>query len=567
MGRIKRFACLLLCMVLGTTFLPAASATIISGAKVSGDWEYTVSDGEATIVYYNGNFKTNVEIPSKLGGKKVTAIAWGAFGSLPKMQSVTIPDSVTLIEDEAFLNCTALRTVTIGRGAQDVRGNPFDGCTSLETIRLSDNHPYLQLIDGVLFTRDPVRLVCYPANKKQSTYTLPEGVTEIGDSAFSPNSHIKTLVIPSSVTKIHSTAFNTGHGGKKSITLDVTQNAYAKSYAVDKQMKYIENIPQETPIPATAAPAAAYQLPTRDHQYVLDKEYRLGDIMSLQTLTIPLSFMGYSDASLYLEQGSNGVLTVANYYLPSRTSKGTALEDYAQVEAELAKAYADLPTTDGHGGNTSMMLALSAFTGGEISSSRRVDQEYGLGIDHVLMQWGDEYRHFVCYEIFNMESYQQMVPSSNENRQTPTPAPTPTPSPAPTSTPTPAPTETPSEASRVIYDSEWATVSFTEFVYEEKYDKLIVRAVVENKTEQNLTFWMKNAVCNGWSIEEFYYVKVPAKSKSRGEFEFSDFEKSTGLTDVSQIERFRFDLKFYDSSTYKDVQKLTGPFDIDPSLF
>ncbi len=441
MSQMKRqLTRVLLCIILGTIFLSSASASIIAGAKVKGDWEYTVSGNEATIVYYNGNFETDVTIPSKLGGKKVTSIAWGAFAYLPKLRSIIIPDSVTTIANAAFMNSTVLRTVTIGKGVKDVDGNPFDGCTRLQTIHIADNHPYLQLIDGVLFTKDPMRLVCYPASKTQSSYTLPDGVVEIGDSAFSPNNSIKTLVIPSSVTKIHSTAFNTGSGEKKSITLDVTQNAYAKSYAVEKNMRYIENLPEKTVAPTTATSSDSYQAPTRENQYTLYGDHRFGEKMTQQQIELSLSFLGFEKVSLILSNNNNEVLDYASYYFPSRLTKATAQEDYKQVESQLEQIYSDFPTTDGHGRMSSVILAMSALIGGEISSIRRYDQEYGMGIEHVLMKWGDEYRHFVGFEVYNMESFQERVPLlvAEASASTTTPVPTAT----PTSTAPPTPTDT-----------------------------------------------------------------------------------------------------------------------------
>lgn len=130
---MKKLFCVILVFMLIISTIPVASATIISGAKVSGDYEYTLNSDKKTvrIVYYTGNFNESVKIPSKIAGKNVTEIAWGAFGALWMLKSVTVPNSVTTIEDEAFLNCTSLETVSLGTGVQNLPGNPFDGCTSL----------------------------------------------------------------------------------------------------------------------------------------------------------------------------------------------------------------------------------------------------------------------------------------------------------------------------------------------------------------------------------------------------------------------------------------------------
>ena len=550
---MKRYLCLLLCIILGVSFLPTASATIIAGAKVSGDWEYTISDNEATIVYYNGNFKKSVEIPSKLGGKKVTSIAWGAFSCLPGLQSITIPDSVVTISDEAFLNSTSLQKVTIGKGTKNINGNPFDGCTNLKTISIASDHKYLQLIDGVLFTKDTMRLICYPAGKTESSYALPDGVTEIGDSAFSGNTKLKTLIIPSSVTKISATAFNNGYGEKQSITLDVTHNAYAKSYAIDKQMKYIEESSQKDAAFSTADITAFQQVPTRDNQYLLYEGHHFGEKMSVEQLNLTLSFLGFENTSLCLQRGDGGLLYLAGYYFPSRSSEAKGQEDYEVVESQLAQIYGDLSLTDGHGQIMSLTLGLSAFVGSEIASTRRADTEYGIGIDHALIKWNDEYRHMVLFEVYNMESFQKKAPVAETKLEAPTA--------------TPAPTEAPKADNHVIYQNGWTTITFSEFSYNQSRDRLVLHAIIENNSGNNATFGMENVVCNGWAIGHSYSVDVPANSKARAEFRFKNFGKTTEIFDAAEIESFRFDIHIYDSSTYKDLQKMTGPFEIDPSLF
>ena len=233
---MKRFVSLLLCL----TLMLAIASPALAARKRSGDYEYEIRNGEAVLCYYHGNFETEAKIPSKLGGKPVTEIAWGAFGALWMLEFVTIPDSVITISDEAFLNCTGLTDAYIGKNARYINGNPFDGCTNLYVIRLSEKNEYLELNGPALYTKEPYTLVSYPAQCMGTTYTIPEGVTGIGDSAFSGAARLKTVVIPSTVTNIHRTAFNDGYGRKMNITLDVSNNPYAKQYAIENGLKYID---------------------------------------------------------------------------------------------------------------------------------------------------------------------------------------------------------------------------------------------------------------------------------------------------------------------------------------
>jgi len=65
-------------------------------AATSGDFEYSVSGGKATITKYTGS-ATELTIPETLGGYPVTSIGYEAFYNCKSLTSVTIPSSVTNI--------------------------------------------------------------------------------------------------------------------------------------------------------------------------------------------------------------------------------------------------------------------------------------------------------------------------------------------------------------------------------------------------------------------------------------------------------------------------------------
>jgi hypothetical protein len=62
-------------------------------------------------------------------------------------------------------------------------------------------------IEGVLFTKDGKTLVAYPAGGKTG-YTVPAGVTTIGEEAFSLCTSLTAVTIPAGVTSISSDAFS-----------------------------------------------------------------------------------------------------------------------------------------------------------------------------------------------------------------------------------------------------------------------------------------------------------------------------------------------------------------------
>ncbi|MBQ3940768.1 MAG: leucine-rich repeat protein [Oscillospiraceae bacterium] len=117
--------------------LSDAPGSIVAEAAVSGDWQYTVSSGKATITGYTGT-ATSITIPGTLGGKTVVAIGSEAFMSNQKLTSVTVPASVTVIRDFAFNSCSKLNTVEV-KGSAHIEELAFGYCTALTNAKLHQN--------------------------------------------------------------------------------------------------------------------------------------------------------------------------------------------------------------------------------------------------------------------------------------------------------------------------------------------------------------------------------------------------------------------------------------------
>ena len=170
-----------------------------------GDYFYIVlEDGGVEITKYTGKAKA-LKIPDSLGGFQVTSIGNKAFAFCDSLTTISIPDSVTSIGDDAFHWCN-FRSIMIPDSIISIGSNPFQGCNYLTSINISSNHPTLAVVDGVLFSKRDKRLICYPVTKKDMTYHIPEGIQSIGDYAFAA-SGLTSIVIPDSVSYIGNYAF------------------------------------------------------------------------------------------------------------------------------------------------------------------------------------------------------------------------------------------------------------------------------------------------------------------------------------------------------------------------
>ena len=252
----------------------AVLCVVCAGAEIYGDFEYWVQDdGTVEITDYTGSAK-KVNIPAKIDGKSVTSIGnmalrdctglisitipngvtsigegaffnctsltsitipnsvtkidWGAFSSCTSLTSITIPSSVTSIGSSTFDYCTSLKSITIPNGVTSIGEGAFDYCTSLTAISVVTGNKNYVSLNGVLYNKDKTTIIRYPAGKKDKNYTIPDGVTRIGGSAFECCTNLTSITIPDSVTDIGSYAFE-NCTDLKSITIpnSVTEIGYA----------------------------------------------------------------------------------------------------------------------------------------------------------------------------------------------------------------------------------------------------------------------------------------------------------------------------------------------------
>ena len=181
--------------------------------------------------FYGCHDLTSIEIPYS-----VTSIGVGAFGYCSGLTGIKIPNSVTYIGDGAFYGCASLSSVTSYTTTVPVIGNEtfceisptavlkypatcdysswssfFARTENLISGNCGTNVNWV-LEDGVLTIYGSGNMNDYPQGwAKYSddilTVIIEEGVTGIGDCAFSKCSRLKTVIISNSVKSIGHEAF------------------------------------------------------------------------------------------------------------------------------------------------------------------------------------------------------------------------------------------------------------------------------------------------------------------------------------------------------------------------
>ena len=165
-------------------------------------------------VYYYGNYY------------RVIKIGNSAFYACDKMTSITLPPSITSIEDYAFYGCSGLKYIdynvssncNVGtynytfaltvdsieelRIGKNVNIFPFEHRPMrIKRIVVDEDNPYFSCYDSVLFNKDMTELICYPSLKEDISYTIPNGVQYINNWAFYLCNNLQSINVPNGLVE------------------------------------------------------------------------------------------------------------------------------------------------------------------------------------------------------------------------------------------------------------------------------------------------------------------------------------------------------------------------------
>lgn len=218
---------------------------------VANEKDYLVTPYQSgvQVIGYTGNDR-RIRVPDHIGGKPVLSIGDSAFSELD-IQHVSLPETVTRIEDHAFSTCLSLRSVSlpsqllaigeysfelceqllfvsIPDSVVSIGGGAFIGCVRLREIQLpsaltflgsaslaatniaavsiDSKNTFFKVSDNVLFSKDGKRLLYYPQGREDKQYQVPEGVETIGSFAFAQIDMmpyaLEKVSLPSSLKRI-----------------------------------------------------------------------------------------------------------------------------------------------------------------------------------------------------------------------------------------------------------------------------------------------------------------------------------------------------------------------------
>lgn len=218
------------------------------GAKKDAIKEVVCSNGVESIGRYafqNCDNLTSITIPESMtrieeravsncsslediifqNSSSITYIGKSAFASCTSLTSVQIPDGLKSIEESTFSNCTNLKSVVIPFGVEKISSFAFLRCSSLTEIIIPNsvttvgkqvfadcsNLKSVSLSDEVKTITQSMFNGC----KKLEHVALPSKLTNIRNHAFYECEALTNITIPVGVTSIEGTAFSYCRSMKK----------------------------------------------------------------------------------------------------------------------------------------------------------------------------------------------------------------------------------------------------------------------------------------------------------------------------------------------------------------
>lgn len=137
----------------------------------------------------------------------ITAIGDNAFSGCTALTDIVIPDSVVRIGSSAFYGCTGLTEITIPASVTEICDRPFGGCTNLTGIWVDSANPsYASDSRGVVYSKNMTTLVEAPG-ALEGEYVIPDSVTAISWGAFDSCTQMTSVALPDGITVLRMETF------------------------------------------------------------------------------------------------------------------------------------------------------------------------------------------------------------------------------------------------------------------------------------------------------------------------------------------------------------------------
>lgn len=212
--KVRRNICFVILTLIITIVLGSISAIAIARRTLLYEYnDYIVIDDndldcDATVIPKEHRYSANITIPDNVRHKRrvfpITRIGSYAFYGHDELKTITLSNSIRVIEDKAFRKCSSLTSILIPRNVWHIGETAFAETPSIESIYVDSANVKFDSRDNcnaIIDTKTNTLIVGCKNTR------IPNTVTTIGDRAFRGCKNLLSIEIPISVDSIGWGAF------------------------------------------------------------------------------------------------------------------------------------------------------------------------------------------------------------------------------------------------------------------------------------------------------------------------------------------------------------------------
>ena len=176
-----------------------------------GKFVYLLDDKEKTAWIAKGHIGRcrRYRLPDHvmIDGERYTveSVEAGAYNRPRTLRHLIIPDTFNYVDEWAFL-CDNLSSVYIGKGLDYLDSWTFCHCNKPRIFQIDKDNPYLKYENEMVLSKDG-KIMFNAHDNDCSHITIPEGVEEINQYAFSGLCKLESITLPSTLRRTKDNSF------------------------------------------------------------------------------------------------------------------------------------------------------------------------------------------------------------------------------------------------------------------------------------------------------------------------------------------------------------------------
>ncbi len=177
---------------------------------------------------------TSISVPDS-----VTQISYNAFKNCTALTGIIIPDSVDKVGPGAFEGCKALTSVQIGKNVSAWGSGVFANCEKLAKLSVDTNNEYLTYYNGALYNGNMTMLYEVLPAREGENYVMPDTVENIDTYAFWNLQNTKNVMVSENVSVIPKQAMSSMGSVENVVLKSSITGIEERAFANDAALKQV----------------------------------------------------------------------------------------------------------------------------------------------------------------------------------------------------------------------------------------------------------------------------------------------------------------------------------------